>query len=70
MNFKRLKKGVAVALGTVMMTAALTGCGGEQKEPVTVLDQPVQNFSFRFGHMRSSRRIFWHQYSTDDLRTQ
>lgn len=33
MNFKRLKKWVAVALGTVMMTAALSGCGGgEQKE--------------------------------------
>ena len=46
------------------------GRGGEQKEPVTVLDQPVQNFSLRFGHMISSRRIFWYQYSTDDLRTQ
>ena len=33
MNFKKLKKWVAVALGTVMMTAALSGCGGgEQKE--------------------------------------
>lgn len=32
MNFKRLKKWVAVALGTVMMTAALAGCGGEQKQ--------------------------------------
>ena len=28
MNFKKLKKWVAVALGTVMMTAALAGCGG------------------------------------------
>lgn len=31
MNFKKLKKWVAVALGTVMMTAALAGCGGEEK---------------------------------------
>ncbi len=32
MNFKRLKKWVAVALGTVMMTAALAGCGEQKQE--------------------------------------
>ncbi len=31
MNFKKLKKWVATALGAVVMTAALAGCGGEDK---------------------------------------
>ena len=31
MNFKKLKKWVAAALGAVVMTAALAGCGGEDK---------------------------------------
>lgn len=31
MNFKKLKKWVAAAMGAVVMTAALAGCGGEDK---------------------------------------
>ena len=35
MNFKKLKKWVATALGAVVMTAALAGCGGGEDKAAT-----------------------------------